>query len=636
MRREDGEPAWLESTATAVCDETGRVQEVHCATRDVSPRHLAEDGRRASEALNETLFHALEEGVLVFAADGSIVAMNPSAERTVGSVAGARERAFPAAQMWDEQGEALAPQQLPWARVRATGEPQLGVVLAQEGARGGRIWLRINAVPLSGDAGERVLVSWAEITEIREAEERARFQADHDPLTGLPNRALLNRRLEAALAAARENQADVGLLFLDLDGFKAINDTVGHHGGDDLLCAVASRLARALRGGGDTAVRFSGDEFVVLVPEVEGGDGAGALADRLLEVLREPLQIGSTEHVVHASIGVAIAPKGDGEPEALLQQADAAMYQVKQAGGHGRRLYEPEMSRRSAQRRSTETALSHAIANDELELCYQPIWSLRRSRLDGFEALVRWRHPQRGLLMPTDFIPLAEQTGLSVNIGEWVLGVVCRQLRRWQTIEGTGKLSVNVNICARSLADFALPGRIADLLAEHELPPSRLGLEVTETMLMQQHEPARQTLTELHELGVRLSLDDFGTGYSSLSHLKDLPLDVLKIDRSFVAAPFDGTRQHAILGAIVTMAHSLGLEVVAEGVETEAQLTMLRRSECDFVQGFLLARPAKPEDVTSMLCDSRRLTSLPTRRWRRTERSRQSDDADQLAAGRET
>jgi EAL domain-containing protein (putative c-di-GMP-specific phosphodiesterase class I) len=320
----------------------------------------------------------------------------------------------------------------------------------------------------------------------------------------------------------------------------------------------------------------------------------------LLTVLRRPVAVGGSEHVVNASVGIALALHGEGDADDLLRDADVAMYAAKSAGRGGYRLFEPDMHLRAVRRLSTESALRYAIAHDELELHYQPIWSLDPQRCTGLEALVRWRHPERGLVAPSEFIPIAEQSELILEIGDWVLARACRQMQEWRSLYGEGVPSVAVNVAARQFADPTLPRRVAELLATHELPPAALGLELTETMLMEQHGAAPRTLTALRDLGVQLILDDFGTGYSSLSHLKHLPLHVLKIDRSFIAAAEQATDE-SILAAIITMAHSLELTVVAEGVETEEQLSMLRRLGSDFAQGFLLARPSRAPDIAALL-----------------------------------
>jgi diguanylate cyclase (GGDEF)-like protein len=450
---------------------------------------------------------------------------------------------------------------------------------------------------------ERVLLSFADITDLREAERDARHRADHDALTGLANRARLRRWLDEALAAAREARRDAAVLFFDLDRFKVINDSLGHRAGDALLVAAAQRLQGELRGA-DVLARFGGDEFVVVAADVEGEAGAAALADRLLGVLGAPFVLDGAEHVVRASAGIALAPGGEGEAEDLLRGADLAMYRAKEEGRGRHALFDKAMLERAVAQLSLEGQLRHAVARRELELHYQPICALPGRGLAAVEALVRWRHAERGLVPPAEFIPIAEQSGLIVEIGDWVLGEACRQLAEWRRDAPGPPPMVSVNVSARQLDDPGFPSRVRACLDEHALEPRMLALEVTETLLMARPDRAGMCLDALRALGVRLILDDFGTGYSSLSRLSRLPLDTFKVDRSFVAALHEPA-ERAIVQMIFSMASALGLRVVAEGVETEDQLALLEELGCRLAQGYLLGRPVPPAELAVLLARPR-------------------------------
>ena len=441
------------------------------------------------------------------------------------------------------------------------------------------------------------------VAERMRARDQIAHQALHDPLTGLPNRALLLDRLRSALARSSRSPSLTGVLFIDLDRFKVVNDSLGHAEGDRLLVEAAQRLDRALRPG-DTVARLGGDEFVVLCEELEQESEALRLAERLHRELLMPFTlVGEERHLITASIGVALARVGEADPEALLQNSDAAMYRAKNQGGGRHELFDETMRARVFERLRTERTLHHAIDHDQLRLHYQPMVSLYDRSRHGVEALVRWQDPERGLVAPDQFIPLAEESGLILQIGNWVLREACRQGARWRAELGrAAPLPVNVNLAARQLAQEDLAEMIAGALSEAGLNPRDLSLEITETALLECAETPARTLAALRELGVQVLLDDFGTGYSSLSYLRQFPVDVLKIDRSFIAGLGDRPEASAIVQAVVGMGHALGLEVLAEGIETEAQAREVTRLGCDLGQGFLFARPAPADTVT---CDER-------------------------------
>jgi diguanylate cyclase (GGDEF)-like protein len=426
-----------------------------------------------------------------------------------------------------------------------------------------------------------------------------RHQALHDPLTGLPNRALILERVEQMLARGRREQIPVAALFLDLDNFKDINDSLGHAAGDQLLVAVAARLSAALRDS-DTVGRLGGDEFVVLV---EGGSlafGADVVAERLLDALAEPFALGqptAAPLTVGASIGIALGDRPTaGE---LLRDADIALYQAKAAGKHCHMVFVHEMQAAVHDRLELETDLRSALAADEFFLVYQPIFNLREMTVSGVEALLRWNHPTRGVVQPDLFIPLLEETGLIVSIGRWVLETACQQAADWE--QQGYHIAVSVNVSARQLESDQLIDDVSAALADSGLDAASLTVEVTETTLMRDADATALRLGTLKTLGVRIAIDDFGTGYSSLAYLRQFPVDSLKIDRSFIAGIADSAESAALMHTLVQLGKTLGLETLAEGIEETDQLGHLQSEQCDSGQGFLFARPMPVDDVTRFL-----------------------------------
>ncbi|HWH84301.1 MAG TPA: EAL domain-containing protein [Burkholderiaceae bacterium] len=442
--------------------------------------------------------------------------------------------------------------------------------------------------------------------ERRRAEERIGHMAHHDELTGLPNRALLTDRMTLALAQARRSDHAVALLFVDLDGFKFVNDSFGHATGDALLIAAAARLSAAVRGG-DTVARLGGDEFVVMLPDLERAEDAVKVVQKILSALALPLLVDTRRLTVSASIGVA-ACRGEGTSgETLLKHADVAMYRAKELGGNGYRCYTDDMGLQVRARLELQTALRQAVDEQQFELHYQPQVDLRTGRMNAMEALIRWRHPELGMVSPARFIPLAEETGLIVPIGEWVLRTACTQLKRWHEAGHTG-LCVAVNLSARQLQGHDVAQMVRRVLGECGLAGEFLELELTESALMHDTEGVLKTLLELKATGAALALDDFGTGYSSLSHLRRFPIDVIKIDQSFTFDVTSSAETASITRAIVGMARSLDMKTVAEGVETEQQMRFMSELQCDSVQGYYYSRPLPADAMSALLLEDRRLT----------------------------
>lgn len=447
-----------------------------------------------------------------------------------------------------------------------------------------------------------------DIRERKRAEEIIWHQAYHDALTGLPNRLLFRDRLEQALAYARRHEKVLAVMFLDLDRFKTINDTLGHSVGDQLLQGVARRLTHCVREE-DTVARMGGDEFTLLLPEVEQVDDVARIAQKLIDALKPPFYIEGYELYSSTSIGIAFYPNDGEEPETILKNADTAMYRAKDHGRNNYQLYAAEMSSLSFERLALGNMLRKALDHEELLVHYQPQLDLRTGKIFGMEALVRWQHPDLGLISPLQFISLAEETGLISPLGEWVMRTACAQTKAWQAA-GLAPLRVAVNLSARQFKHVGLIDTVAQVLDDTGLEPQYLELELTESIVAENAEATIATLRDLKAMGIKLSIDDFGTGYSSLSYLKRFPLDLLKIDQSFVHHMTSDSDDAAIVTAVINMAHSLKLKVIAEGVQTEEQLSLLRRQDCDQVQGNLFSKPIAAEEFGQLL-----LQQATNERW---------------------
>jgi diguanylate cyclase (GGDEF)-like protein/PAS domain S-box-containing protein len=471
---------------------------------------------------------------------------------------------------------------------------------------GGEFPVEVSLTPLASEGGTVVSVAIRDVTELRLAAEALTHQASHDALTGLPNRVLFLERLEMALHRARRSGRAVAVLFLDVDDFKLVNDTRGHDAGDLLLRRVTPRLNAGIRQG-DTLARLGGDEFVVLYEDLSPGADAAELGQRIVDALEEPVVVAGAEHAVSISAGIVIVrDAATATATGMMRDADAAMYSAK-AGGKGRfAVFDETMREELLERIAIESSLRGALGREELEVFYQPVVALDPGRIVAAEALLRWRHPLRGLLTPADFIPAAERTGVIGEIGQWVIEQACRQASRWRDAAaeaGGDPIPVSVNVSAAQLKRPGLARAVGRILGDSGLEPGLLELEVTESVLLEAEAVSRAELRELKDLGVKLIVDNFGTGYSSLATLRDLMIDGLKLDRSFVQAlERDGEdADGALVGAVLNLAGALDAEVTAEGVETQAQASRLRLAGCDYAQGYLFARPAPAGELTALI-----------------------------------
>ena len=585
---------------------------------NVSARVLAEENLRRSNAILEATQEAAAEGIFLVDKRGLVVRFN---------------RRF--VELWNiapDEVEKLRENHMLLARVLDSLKDadefieRIGYLYdhPEESAsdviylKDGRVFERYSAPAVSpqGDYYGRVW-SFTDITARKAAESRLAHQAFHDPLTGLPNRVLFSDRLERALARARRHNQFIAVLFLDLDRFKIINDSLGHEAGDQLLIAVGQRLRARMRPE-DTAARLGGDEFTVLLEDIQDVEAAARVAERIAEDLRAPFLIGAREVFTTSSIGIALSNGVGNSPDEVMRDADAAMYLAKSRGKAHYEIFDQTLTSRALEHLELENDLRRALHRGEFELFFQPIVNLVTNELVGHEALLRWRHPTRGLTSPAEFIPIAEETGLIVAIGAWALREACSQCKVWNDVNEVAGLSagvrMSVNLSARQFEQPDLVADVAATLRETQLAPHLLVLEITESAVMRDIDNALATLKALKQLGVGLAIDDFGTGHSSLSYLRRFPIDVLKIDRSFIA----GLSEHApegdgaIVRAIITLAETFGVSVTAEGIETDAQLRELLQLNCPLGQGYLFAEPAAAAELDGSASLSPDVAEQPT------------------------
>jgi len=602
--RKDGQPFWVAENARALRDASGQVVGIEGSALDITERKRAERSQRDSERRLRDLLENMEllavlkdsQGLVEFANDSVLRLRGLSREQVLG-------RSWFDLFVPEEERE-LRREEFHANLLAGAQESSERQMLGRESERRLVSWhfipMRDEQGRVTGSAGIGV-----DVTESRAAADKLLHDAFHDSLTGLPNRALFMDRLEHRLARQKRRPGEgFSVLFLDVDRFKVVNDSLGHVRGDELLIEIARRLSSCLRPG-DTVARLGGDEFTILLEDVAEPSDANRIADRIHDELNAPIELKEQEVFTAVSIGIAHGASRYTKPEEILRDADTALYRAK-AQGRGRSIeFDPSMHDRAVALLQLETDLRRALERNELRLHYQPVISLKSGKITGAEALVRWMHPLRGLVPPGDFIPLAEETGLIVGIGAWVLQEACKQGREWQERFGVA-IDMGVNLSSKQFLQPDLVGQVAAVLQKTGFSPKHLRLEITETVLMEKGVAVADVMTELRAMGIRLDLDDFGTGYSSLSYLHQFPLDTLKIDRSFVSR-INATDEGAeIVNTILALAASLDMEVVAEGVETAEQLSKLRELKCGYAQGYHLCKPVESGRFGALLAEGRR------------------------------
>jgi diguanylate cyclase (GGDEF)-like protein/PAS domain S-box-containing protein len=586
--RRDGSTLWVSASARAERAEAGQVVHYEGTVVDVTERkRWVEEARHTVSVLQSTL-ESTADGILVLDGHRKVVSFN----HRLAQLWGISPAVLPGNDAEAFLGHVRAQLRDPEAFLETARRTDLDREAESFDVlefKDGRVF-ECYSLPhrLDGEAVGRVW-SFRDVTERRRAEEKVEYQAYHDSLTGLPNRLLLTDRLDQALVHAQRHHRHLAVVFLDVDHFKLVNDTLGHAGGDRLLGSVAERLRGCVRAD-DTVARVGGDEFTLLFSDLERGDHAVGLAEKVLRAFEHPFVIEGENVYVTVSIGLALYPEDGEASDELLRNADGAMYKAKELGRNNYQLCTPGMNARAMERMSLESGLRRALERSEFVLHYQPLVDLATGRWIGTEALVRWQHPQRGLLAPDTFIPLAEESRLILPLGDWVMHAACAQLKEWRDA-GLGPLRMSVNLSMRQLQQKDLARSVETALARHGVPPGSLDLEITETVAMHNVEWTKSVLRALRDMGVRISIDDFGTGQSSLSHLKHFPLSTLKIDRSFVRDIAVDPDDEAIVKAVIALAHNLKLAVIAEGVETEEQLAFLRLAGCEEGQGYLFCAP---------------------------------------------
>jgi diguanylate cyclase (GGDEF)-like protein/PAS domain S-box-containing protein len=601
MTLADGSLHWYLINKLPFHDQHGNIVGVLGTIEDISERKQAEltlqlRGRALEASVNAIVItnHAPQGELIEYA--------NPAFARLFGhpaaDVLGQRLEMLLGQEQQEEQRQALA--------AAMQSQQEVTLLLRTAHRDGAQLWTQLHVAPVRAPGGEVAhhVCVLTDMTETINYQAQLEHQANHDALTGLPNRALLADRMEQAISYAQRYGHGLWLVFIDLDNFKLVNDSQGHLSGDELLCAVANRL-RACVEDSDTVARLGGDEFLLLLSDTGERPLAGLL-QCVQQTVAAPIELNKQLFTVTCSIGVSVYPADGAEPQQLLKHADIAMYRAKEAGRNQVQFYESAMHSRIAERAMIEAELRHALPRNELSLAYQPKVDLRNGAVIGMEALLRWQHPAMGAVSPARFIGVAEETGLIVAIGRWVMRTACAQNKAWQDA-GMEPIRVAVNLSARQFRDPALADEIRAALSDSGLDAQYLELELTESLMMHNVSEAVAVVENLKQLGIALSIDDFGTGYSSLAYLKQFPVDYLKVDQSFVREMLTEPKVAAIVRSVIALGHSLGFKIIAEGVETEAQLAYLRRYQCDEMQGYFFSRPLAPDAFADLMREERNL-----------------------------
>ncbi|MBC3918863.1 EAL domain-containing protein [Undibacterium sp. CY18W] len=589
--RKDGTTYWERQIVSPLCNADGVITHLVAVKQDITDSKFQLKEVEQALLLREQALVSSSNGIMITRSDDSdhsIVYVNPAFEKITG---------YTAQEVIGREGRFLVREDLAQPDLQeirsALREKRAGCALLRNYRKDGtQFWNELHISPVKDASGAATTHFVSVINDVSERvnyQKELEYQATHDSLTGLANRNLLNDRITQAIAWAKRQDLSVGLMLLDLDHFKLINDASGHGAGDEMLKQVAQRLSHCVRET-DTVARLGGDEFVVILTDLPETSDVDVVAEKILGALSRPFEINGHDVFVTASIGISLYPRDGDHGEILLRYADIAMYRVKEHGRNSVRQFIPEMGVTAISRLNMEGALRRGLERHEFTLHYQPKIELASGRIVGAEALVRWHHPQIGLIHPIEFIPLAEETGLIIPLGEWVLAEACRQQVSWKKA-GMADLKIAVNMSPRQFRQEDLSERVASIFTETGADPAQVTLELTESMVMQDVSSTLVALRALKNLGLSISLDDFGTGYSSLSYLRRFPIDELKIDKSFINDIHENPDDAAIASAIIAMALSLGLSVVAEGVEKKEQAELLRKMGCNQVQGYYFGRP---------------------------------------------
>jgi diguanylate cyclase (GGDEF)-like protein/PAS domain S-box-containing protein len=595
MRHRRGHWIWVEDNGRVVAwNEDGRAIRMIGTRRDTTKERELEEHLR----LSASVFHQAAEAIFIMNRDFRILSVNPGFTQITGYTE-AETVGIRLTEARPHYPEVHAMYVQIVSTLEQKGEWQGEFVEYRKNGEAFPQWLHITNVRNDHNEITHYIGIFNDLTSRREAEERLRYLSNYDKLTGFANRNLFRDRLHAAISAARDHSSQVALLYIDLDRFRQINDTLGHEVGDELLKKAAKRIS-SVDSNVDTISRIGGDEFTIIIDNYNDRAAIEHYCERIIAELRRPFRINEHELLLGASIGISVFPDNGRELQILLNHADIAMHQAKRLGGNTTKFYTSDLRVASIEQLNLENSLRKAIFRDEFVVHYQPKLHLATNRIVGVEALVRWNHPTMGLLYPNEFIPLAEETGLVSAIGELVLDKACRQAQMWKDA-GLGNISTAVNIPAQQVRKGNLVQLVQRVLSNTGLDPHQLDLELTESSLMDDGNDVRDMLQELRNMGVRISLDDFGTGYSSLSYLKRFPIDTLKIDQAFVRDIGTNPDDEAITRAIIAMAHTMGMDVVAEGVETQVHKDFLVREGCDYIQGYLLSRPVPDEELSGLL-----------------------------------
>ena len=596
---ETGAIKWMLTTKSPMKDDRGEVVGLIGVARNITERKRVEQDSKAERALFRAMIDQVPDYLFVKDADSRFVVANSAVAADLGlrpdDLMGKTDFELHRPEL---AGKFFADDQ----KVVRTGDPILDIEEFVVDGSGTKQWLSTSKVPLRNGQNEIIGIVGISrnITDRKRAEDQIRFMALHDALTGVPNRTLLMDRLTQALLQAERSNSRATVFFIDLDNFKPVNDSLGHHAGDTLLKVVADRMVASVRAT-DTVARLGGDEFVVLlIDQADNPVVSSVVLDKIRSAIAVPVLIEGQQFRVTCSVGVATFPDDGRDAETLLTNADVAMYHAKENGRDNYQFYTPVMNDAAQERRLIQVGLRDALANNELRLVYQPQVDLRTGVIFAVEALARWDHPQLREVSPTKFIPLAEENGLIVPIGDWVLREACRQNKAWQNA-GIAPITVCVNVSARQFREKRWVASVADALREADLDPKYLELELTEGMVMHDVPAAIATMRELQATGVHFSIDDFGTGYSGLSALKSFPVARLKIDRSFIRNLMSDDNDRSIAMAVISLGQKLNMKVIAEGVETDEQLAFLRDNRCDEIQGFHFSKPLGSDAVAALL-----------------------------------